>query len=161
MKSKKFVLFAIVTILIASVMGAPPARAASEAECAIWLCLPGGFPSGCSAAHSAFKKRIKKGKPPLPDLSSCTTGPDGKGTSGNYQMGYEMFEACKEGYVLKQNNNGYMSTGTCEKTQCQHSPYGFGNWNNNVCDRYTAIRRSQPNYVKMWVEGKYIGQFWY
>lgn len=149
-------------VLFISVVDVPPARAASEAECAIWLCLPGGFPSGCSAAHSAFKKRIKKGKPPLPDLASCTTGPDGKGTSGNYQLGYELFEACKEGYTLKQNNNnGYMATATCEKTQCLYSPYGFGGYNKNACDSYTAVRRTQPNYVKMWVDGKYIGQYWY
>lgn len=47
------------------------ASAASEAECSIWLCLPTGFPSGCEDAKSAFKKRIKKFKPPLPALSSC------------------------------------------------------------------------------------------
>ena len=27
-------------------------------ECAAWLCVPGGFPSGCEAAYSAFIGRI-------------------------------------------------------------------------------------------------------
>lgn len=27
-------------------------------ECAIWLCLPGGFPGGCEAAYGAYIKRI-------------------------------------------------------------------------------------------------------
>lgn len=160
MELKNFIMLSAAATFFLSTFYVPSARAASEAECAIWLCLPGGFPSGCSAAHSEFKKRIKKGKPPLPDLSSCTTGPDGKGSSGSYQLGYELFEACKTGYVLRQNQNGYMSTGTCEKPQC-HSHYGFGNYNGNVCDRYAAVRRTQPSYVKMWVDGKYIGQYWY
>lgn len=47
------------------------AIAASTDECSIWLCLPGGFPTGCSAAHSAMLKRIEHGKSPLPSLSSC------------------------------------------------------------------------------------------
>ena len=46
-------------------------QAASEDECAIWLCLPTGFPDGCSSAKSAFIKRVKKLKPPLPDFFSC------------------------------------------------------------------------------------------
>lgn len=49
----------------------PTVKAASEAECSIWLCLPTGFPSGCGEAKSAFKKRIKKLKPPLPDFLAC------------------------------------------------------------------------------------------
>ncbi|ARR51947.1 conjugal transfer protein [Photobacterium damselae] len=48
-----------------------PARAASQDDCAIWLCLPTGFPSGCSTAKRAFIKRIKKFKPPLPNIASC------------------------------------------------------------------------------------------
>ena len=48
----------------------PPAIA-NDADCAIWLCLPTGFPSGCGDAKSAFKKRIKHLKPPLPNISSC------------------------------------------------------------------------------------------
>ncbi|EOX8575804.1 Uncharacterised protein [Salmonella enterica subsp. indica] len=50
-----------------------PSRAASQDECAIWLCLPAGFGQGCDAAKSAFKKRIRKGKSPLPSFSSCAT----------------------------------------------------------------------------------------
>ncbi len=52
-----------------------PGHAASQNECAIWLCLPGGFPGGCEAAHAAFIKRIThkpKPKPPLPAFGSCT-----------------------------------------------------------------------------------------
>lgn len=47
------------------------AHAASNDECAIWLCLPTGFPSGCGGAKKAFLNRIKKRKSPLPSFSSC------------------------------------------------------------------------------------------
>lgn len=67
MKSKHV----IAAITAAFLFSAPPTYAASDDECAIWLCLPTGFPSGCGDAKSAFKKRIKKFKPPLPSFSSC------------------------------------------------------------------------------------------
>lgn len=131
-----------------------PSYAASEADCAIWLCLPGGFPAGCSAAHNAFKDRIKHGRPPLPDLSSCTTSPDGKTSNGKYQMGYEYFEPCKAGYTLKEQGNEYFKSGKCIQTSCER-------YQENVCPSYEAIRRPKPRYVKMWVDSSYIGQFFY
>ena len=55
--------------------------AASDDECAIWLCAPSSFPSPyCNGAYRAFKKRIKKGKSPFPSLSSCTE--DGQNPDG-------------------------------------------------------------------------------
>lgn len=60
----------ILTVLITSSYSRP-VHAASEDDCSIWLCLPTGFPSGCGKAKSAFKKRIKKFKPPLPSFISC------------------------------------------------------------------------------------------
>lgn len=59
-----------VFILTALLSGSMPAQA-SDADCSIWLCLPMGFPSGCSDAKKAFKKRIKKMKSPLPDFAGC------------------------------------------------------------------------------------------
>lgn len=64
--------------------------AASQDECAIWLCLPAGFPGGCGGAKSAFKKRIKKGKSPLPSFSSCAVSspslPQSKLSYDNYSV---------------------------------------------------------------------------
>ena len=47
-------------------------------ECSIWLCLPGGFGTGCGAARSAFIGRItdltgrgKRRYTDLPDFSLC------------------------------------------------------------------------------------------
>lgn len=47
--------------------------AASTDECAIWLCLPGGWPDGCGDAARAMRDRIASFKPPLPPLPSCWT----------------------------------------------------------------------------------------
>lgn len=41
-------------------------------KCAIWLCLPAGFAQGCGGAKSEFRKRIRKGRSPLPSWSSCS-----------------------------------------------------------------------------------------
>lgn len=62
---------ALVAALLGGLLTASPALAASDDECAIWLCLPGGFPSGCGAAKSAMKDRLKDFKPPLPPFQSC------------------------------------------------------------------------------------------
>lgn len=58
-------------------------QAASKDECAILLCLPQGFPNGCSAAKKAWQKRLRKGKSPMPDLSSCTIESNDQKTSFN------------------------------------------------------------------------------
>ncbi|MDW1542427.1 conjugal transfer protein TraL [Vibrio sp. YT-17] len=69
-----------------------PAQAASQDECAIWLCLPTGFPSGCGDAKKALKKRIKKFKPPLPSFTSCAVNPpSGSGSHMSSKHGYAAF----------------------------------------------------------------------
>ncbi|EMC9392301.1 conjugal transfer protein TraL [Vibrio parahaemolyticus] len=61
----------MVALAATFLLPAQPTYAASDDECAIWLCLPTGFPSGCSDAKKAFVKRIKKFEPPLPNFMSC------------------------------------------------------------------------------------------
>ena len=63
-------------IILGNVTFINHAYAVNEADCSIWLCLPTGFGSGCGDAKKAFKNRIKKFKPPLPDLLSCLIGGD-------------------------------------------------------------------------------------
>lgn len=76
------------------------AFAASQAECAIWLCLPGGFPAAglCPAAHAAMLARIAQFKPPLPVWGSCSTN-DGAGPDVNVALGYDNWQDCPEGTV--------------------------------------------------------------
>lgn len=133
--------------------------AESEADCAIWICLPGGFPTGCSAAYSAFRDRIKHRKPPLPDLSSCTNAPNGEWVAGNYDLGRETFETCRSGYVLREKIRNSFPMGKCYLSQC--APERYLDANETYCQNYEAVRRKKQSYVKMWVDGDYLGQFWY
>ena len=154
----KFLKLTMLALLAVFVLNPSPGYSASQDACAIWICLPGGFPSGCSGAYSEFKKRIKKGKDPLPRLSSCTTGPNGEKVDGHYQLGYERFEPCDDGYVLRERLQGYRAVeGVCYRQFC--APLQFQD--NSSCHNYTAIIRPKPYYVKMWVNGDYLGQYFY
>ena len=155
----KQILIVLIVTFVVLISGFSRGHAASEADCAIWICLPGGFPSGCSAAYSAFRDRIKHRKPPLPDLSSCTTGPNGESVAGNYDLGRETFETCSGGYVLRENNRNGFPMGKCYLAQC--APERYLDANETYCQNYEAVRRTKQNYVKMWVNGDYLGQFWY
>lgn len=68
-------------VLSMMAFSAQPAAAASQDECSIWLCAPGGFPAGCEKAKTAMLKRIKKGKSPLPEFSSCAVKDETTGTN--------------------------------------------------------------------------------
>lgn len=66
----------LMALALASVFGAvTPAMAASDDECANWLCLPAGYPGGanCEGPFDAMMDRVKKGKSPLPNYSSCAS----------------------------------------------------------------------------------------
>lgn len=150
---RNLVLLSLVAVLWLPVA----ARAESQDACAIWLCLPAGFPSGCSGAYDEFRHRIKKGRPPLPALSSCSE--DGK-TDGHYQLGYEIWEECKDGYVLREAPQGsWRQAARCYEESCAPEQYQESNY--YYCQSYDAVRRAKPNYVKMWVDGEYLGQFFY
>ena len=59
-----------------------------SADCAIWLCLPAGFPSPyCDAAKKAFKHRVKRGKSPLPPFNQCAVDDNGQPLQGNAPNG--------------------------------------------------------------------------
>ena len=164
MKIKATIIFLV--ILLVGGLFVNKSYAGSQTACAIWLCLPAGFPgSECSAPHSEFKHRIKKGKPPLPNLAGCSTGPNGSYSTGHYQMGYEPFEPCKQGYTLKTfGHSGYglrrSQKGLCYLNRCVNrisTPID----NDYRCKNYVATPRPKPSFVKMWVDGQYLGQFFY
>lgn len=85
----------IVTIAVMGMVGylgilpENEAQAASQDECAIWLCLPAGFGEGCGGAHSAFKKRLKKLQSPLPSWNSCAV--DGGTEPYSYKTRYKTY----------------------------------------------------------------------
>ncbi|HAJ90407.1 MAG TPA: hypothetical protein DCM27_05270 [Rhodospirillaceae bacterium] len=149
-------------VILSSLTQIFPAKAESEAACAIWLCLPGGFPSGCSAAYSEFKHRIKKGRPPLPSLSSCVVGPDGSRSNGSYQMGVEYFLPCKDGFEFSKSPQESYESVMCLPIDSQcNLREKYRRDKKMDCTPYPAERRTQPRFIKMWVDGKYLGQFFY
>lgn len=79
-------------ITAAFLIPAPPIYA-NDADCAIWLCLPVGFPSGCGDAKQAFINRIKSFKSPLPSLTSCLVSSGVKTSTGTLNSidGYAAF----------------------------------------------------------------------
>lgn len=85
-KLKKIILAA--TLAAAAFAANSPVQAASQDECKIWLCLPGGFPTGCGGAKSAMIDRVKNFKPPLPAFSSCAVNPpEGSGSNMSFSHG--------------------------------------------------------------------------
>lgn len=76
MKASKALLLSLVLPLSSFI--STPAFAVSQDECAIWLCLPSGFPAGCEAAHSAMHHRIKHGKSALPPFEQCAVDQNGE-----------------------------------------------------------------------------------
>ncbi len=81
-------LFVVLYLVSAAFLASSPVQAASQSECAIWLCLPGGFPSGCSDARSALRDRIRDFKSPLPSFSSCADNPPkGSGSHMSTKLG--------------------------------------------------------------------------
>jgi hypothetical protein len=58
-------------LLLISFFNSVSAHAFSRKQCSIWLCLPAGFPEGCSDAYSALKKRLRRGQSARPPLASC------------------------------------------------------------------------------------------
>lgn len=63
----------LVSILLCIVIVGPsPVRAASDDECAIWLCLPVGFVfPECGGARLAMYERLFTFQSPAPSFSSC------------------------------------------------------------------------------------------
>ena len=58
-------------LLLISFFNSVSAHAFSRKQCSIWLCLPAGFPEGCSDAYSALKKRLRRGQSARPPFASC------------------------------------------------------------------------------------------
>jgi len=137
----------LTAVLTIPLLTTPTAQAApSGDECAIWMCLPTGFITGCSGARKAFLKRIKKFKPPLPSFTSCLVSSPASATGAdtftsdygvaayippqqictqyeqNFKDGYRCvaWRTEPEQYIKKRScykdNNGYSSPKNCTHT---------------------------------------------
>ncbi len=162
-RSKLIHLLHLLIILMIVGGAGRPAFAASQAECAIWLCLPSGFSvSECGAAYSAFVQRLRKGKPPLPPLASCMIEESGAADGNSrYEMGYERWESCKSGFVPLDYLDPLTAqrVHVCVNASCPNKqPDVIGRL---ACDHYIPQLRPKPNFIKLWVGGEYQGQYFY
>lgn len=134
------------------------ARAASDAECAIWICLPGGFPGGCESAHSAMIARIKNLRPPLPPFSACSVDATSDGMTFNWGMAAYLPErrVCSQSYYNSDSEQCTEWTNLPETyvkgTACHTTPDG---------DRQPAGCVATYRYGDVFSHGELMGQTYY
>lgn len=144
------------------------AKAASEDECAIWLCAPAGFgPSECSPARSAMISRVRDFKPPLPPLSACMANPpsgaaggSSSDMSGNHGVAAYIPErrVCRNwGYRYRQSTCtrwGTLPERYVRGQRCRRANNDAGGMIPEGCTR-TA------RYVEVFVDGELAGNTYY
>jgi len=148
--SRQVVAAAFVSVALSS-----NATAASQDECAIWICLPGGFPAGCAAAHAAMIKRLTKLKPPLPAFGSCAVG--GGNMTSTFRPAaliaerqvcsdYRQMKDIRECIAWKTIPQHYLKGVACRKTDAGEHPEGC----------ITTYR-----YVEVFENGKQVGETYF
>lgn len=129
-----------------------------DADCAIWLCLPSGFPSGCGKPLSKFKDRIKHLRSPLPSWSSCAVSANnGQNSPQPYTIKFDnaTYTNNGKGYTKKIGRsyscpkNGLITT---TKKRSTHFGYIIETWVNAVCTRTSEVSNTLNDYV--WIQAE-------
>jgi len=111
-------LVAILATFALFTLTTPSAFAASQDECAIWICLPSGFGEGCSGAKSAMKDRVEDHKSPIPSFRECSADDGSDNTMGS-----------DDGYAA------YIP----ERRVCTNWKYYNGKGNEKQCSAYKTL----------------------
>lgn len=136
----KTVITAAAALMIASAV----AQAASQDECAIWLCLPQGFPgSECSGPESAMWDRIEDDESPLPEFSECAVEAEGM----SYQEGYAAYIPPHQHCVKSHREQRGYNYGGGPKyvTVCDESVDVPGKYLEGVACRHVGFGGTQPS----------------
>lgn len=146
----------------------PAAHAVSQDECSIWLCLPGGFPSGCGNAKSAMKDRIKDFKPPLPNFAECVIN-DNSGSNMTYTYQYAAY--VPEHQECKRWSYRYMGHGETERVCVQWQTIPTHYVKNQRCvinrshgeeiSRSPAYCTATKRYIDVYSNGQSMGDTYY
>ena len=153
------------------------AKAASDLDCGIWICLPGGFPAGCGPYYARFLWRIhrKRRLPPLVPLGSCAglaaaelaaAGiPASTFKEPQVNYGREDYYECKENYslfIIPQSRDEDGSA-TCRNNNnaCQTTRGRDDSIDRSLCNDYPARERTKKNYVDIKFEGRDTQRFYY
>ncbi|MDG4868601.1 conjugal transfer protein TraL (plasmid) [Guyparkeria sp. 1SP6A2] len=138
----------------------PTASAASQDECAIWICLPGSFaPSECSGPKKAMKDRIKDKKPPLPPFSSCAKEDDRTGKM-SYDYSFAAYvptrQVCTDTFYYGDDND-------CMNWKTVSSHWVKGTWcnynENGTSDPEGCTRTGR--FIDVKVDGEKVGNTYY
>lgn len=180
MCSRVMTVLSVAGVLIFSVV--TPSYAASQDECSIWLCLPGGFPSGCGGAKSAMIDRIKHRKSPLPDWSECSKSGDQPNTNLRYREGYAAYiprhrECLRiESHSSGCSGSGHNGGGSCSRwetcTEWSNTIYPQKYVKNIFCSMGRGRHKEEWNnrpayctktsrYREVLVDGKVVGEPYY
>lgn len=157
-------------------------------ECAIWLCLPGGFAEGCSASYSSYIKRITSftgGKHPkrkytdLPKFDLCVDeNPPGiedynvEKSEITYNSAYEVhmpaYNTCTSWKRTSCGHSGCSTTKKCKavKTTAARTFISDEKYHSystiNVGDtEYTTKYAPTRLYSEVLVDGEPVGSRWY
>ncbi|WP_427047351.1 conjugal transfer protein TraL [Halomonas casei] len=146
------------------------AHAASEDECAIWICAPGGFaPSECGPARSAMISRVKDLKPPLPPLSACMVDPPagaGGGGSSSTLSGQDGIAA----YIPERRVCDRWTWVSNERQECsswrtEPERYVKGvrcrTTNNDAAEQVPSGCTRTARYVEVYIDGELAGPTYY
>lgn len=162
----------IIIGIVGSASFVKPVYAASKADCSIWLCLPFGFPSGCGDAKRAFKKRVKRSKPPLPELPSCLVKDEGdKSTNDNitsvdgtaaYIPSYETCAKWKEYRQNRETSRYCVKWETIPAQIIENTTCRINHKNDRHEKSRTPTNCSQTiRYVRMLMDGIAYGETYY
>ena len=158
-----------------------------QSECAIWLCLPGGFPGGCEAAYSAYIKRITAmtgGKHPkrrftdLPDFALCkdpnpegiddfNVGPESVITyQGAYEVHIPAYNTCTRWSYRNCGENCSIRYCAAIKTTPakvfeSQEPYHYYETINVGQTEYRELRAPTKHYTDVLVDGEKVGKRYY
>lgn len=159
-------------------------RSNRENECAIWLCLPGGFAQGCESARSAYIARItdidKKGTRRYTDLPSFTYCVDEappellykpeKDSVMTYRVMYEVHMPAYNTCTRWKNYHVGNSTPVTVCAAVQTTPARVF-FSSQQSHRYKTINVGDKNYkegiapvrryTEVLVDGVVVGEKWY
>ena len=151
-----------------------------DSGCAIWLCLPAGFPGEqCRSPHKVMLQRIRKGEFPLPSISSCMTNYTIKGMSLNGLN--------KSTFSATYNEAAFIPSQKICTSYTEETVYGaYGPWQRKKCIEYgysdasyVKDRRCNPNcgssgchpipegctdtykYIDVLIDGEVFGETYY
>lgn len=148
--------------LIMLLSQANEAVAASENECAIWLCAPGGFPNGCEPPHAAMMSRIKRDKSPIPDWNECFSSKDVPG-GGSGSANYGPVAYIPEHQVCVRWKSWGSDGERCVEHKTIPEEYRKGTRcrTNRDGERTPAHCTKSLNYIDVFIDGKKQGETYY